>query len=60
MSRVYITKHGNVDKGYSIILYKYKNHFFQMKGDIGMGKTSGTRGCIPHPYIFVYTTVTGQ
>ena len=40
----------------SLLSCKYKKSFLLNEGDIGMAnyeKTSGTRGCIPHPYIFV-------
>ena len=40
---------GTVKNGYN----KYKKSFLLNEGGYRDGKTSGTRGCIPHPYIFV-------
>ena len=46
----------NCGFGMRCYVYKYKKSFLLNEGgyrDGKLWKTSGTRGCIPHPYIFV-------
>ena len=39
--------HPNIDIAALIVIYyKWKNHFYEMKGDVGIMKKKGTRRCL--------------